>query len=378
MHVFITGGTGLVGSAVVAELLDHDHTVPPSPAPTRPRKPSRPPARKPLRGALADLDTLRAGAARPTASSTWPSATTSAAPTPSRRSVAEETAALTALGEALVGSDRPLVTVSGTPWVAGPRLHRVRPAADRRPGRRPRPRRQRRSWTSHRAACAASAVRLPRTVHNQGTGGFAGLLTDIARRTGSSGYPGDGTQRWPAVHALDAASRCSGSPWSRRRRNRLARRRRRGRPGTRHRRGHRPTAGPAGRVGASGDLRPARPDLRDRPALVERPHPSGPRLGADAPVTPGRPGEHRAVTRTTRCEREGESVALRRCRCFVRPTRAEDNQTAVHTGYRRHAHDHVARAGALALDRVAAASRANEKSSVEGAARLLGRVGRVR
>jgi nucleoside-diphosphate-sugar epimerase len=48
-------------------------------------------------------------------------------------------------------------------------------------------------------------VRMPRTVHNEGRGGFAGLLTEMARRTGVSGYPGDGTQRWPAVHALDAA-----------------------------------------------------------------------------------------------------------------------------------------------------------------------------
>ncbi|WP_241682994.1 hypothetical protein [Actinomadura sp. J1-007] len=51
----------------------------------------------------------------------------------------------------------------------------------------------------------STAVRLPRTVHNQGAGGFAGLLTGIARQTGVSGYPGDGEQRWPAVHALDAA-----------------------------------------------------------------------------------------------------------------------------------------------------------------------------
>lgn len=51
----------------------------------------------------------------------------------------------------------------------------------------------------------ATAVRMPRTVHNEGKGGFAGLLTEQARRTGVAGYPGDGTQRWPAVHALDAA-----------------------------------------------------------------------------------------------------------------------------------------------------------------------------
>ncbi len=51
----------------------------------------------------------------------------------------------------------------------------------------------------------AAAVRLPRTVHHDGRGGFAGLLTEHARRTGVAGYPGDGAQRWPAVHALDAA-----------------------------------------------------------------------------------------------------------------------------------------------------------------------------
>lgn len=51
----------------------------------------------------------------------------------------------------------------------------------------------------------SAAVRLPRTVHNEGKGGFAGMLTGAARHSGVSSYPGDGTQRWPAVHALDAA-----------------------------------------------------------------------------------------------------------------------------------------------------------------------------
>ena len=128
-----------------------------------------------------------------------------------------------------------------------------------------------------------TAVRLPRTVHNEGKGGFAGLLTDIARRTGVSGYPGDGTQRWPAVHALDAAvlfrlaleSAPAGTSW------------------------HavadegdavRDIAAVIGRrLGLpvepvpAGDLRPVRPDLRDGPARLQRAHPRSARLAADTP-----------------------------------------------------------------------------------------------
>jgi nucleoside-diphosphate-sugar epimerase len=118
--------------------------------------------------------------------------------------VAEESAALAALGEELTGSGRPLVTVSGTPYVPGRLSTEADPVRTDGPvgGRA-------RSVMAvldlARRGVRSAAVRLPRTVHNQGMGGFAGLLTDIARRTGVSGYPGDGTQRWPAVHALDAA-----------------------------------------------------------------------------------------------------------------------------------------------------------------------------
>ena len=88
---------------------------------------------------------------------------------------------------------------------AGPTLHRDRPDPDRRPGRR--------SWPyGDSGACPrlarvrCTAVRLPRTVHNNGLGGFAGVMTRIAWESGVAGYPGDGAQRWPAVHALDAAA----------------------------------------------------------------------------------------------------------------------------------------------------------------------------
>jgi nucleoside-diphosphate-sugar epimerase len=52
----------------------------------------------------------------------------------------------------------------------------------------------------------SAIVRLPRSVHARGErSGFASVLIETARRTGVSGYVGDGTQRWPAVHRIDAA-----------------------------------------------------------------------------------------------------------------------------------------------------------------------------
>lgn len=148
-----------------------------------------------MRGSIADLDVLRAGAERADGvihlafSNDFSSAEAVA------RSVAEESAAIAALGEALVGSDRPFVTVSGTPWVSG----RLSTEADPAPTDGPVGGRGRAVTAALELASRgvrSSAVRLPRTVHNEGDGGFAGLLTRIARQTGVSGYPGDGTQRW--------------------------------------------------------------------------------------------------------------------------------------------------------------------------------------
>jgi nucleoside-diphosphate-sugar epimerase len=204
MHVFVTGGTGLIGSAVVAELLSHGHAVTALARSDESVRAVEAAGATPLRGGLTDLGVLREGASAADGvihlafSHDFSSAEAVTA------AVAEDGAAQAALGEALVGSDRPFVTNSGTPWVPGRTSTEEDPLpAEGLVGGRAR------TVTSVLALASrgvrTAAVRLPRTVHNEGNGGFAGLLTGIARQSGVSGYPGDGSQRWPAVHALDAA-----------------------------------------------------------------------------------------------------------------------------------------------------------------------------
>lgn len=204
MRVFITGGTGLIGSAVVAELLRTGHSVLALARSEASARAVESAGGVALPGDLADLEALRTGASQ--ADGVIHLAFNHDLRTPEglARSIAEETTALATLGSALVGTERPLVTVSGTPPLAG----RVATEADPLPTDGPVGGRSR-AVTAVLALATdgvrATAVRMPRTVHNNGEGGFAGLLSALARQTGVAGYPGDGTQRWPAVHALDAA-----------------------------------------------------------------------------------------------------------------------------------------------------------------------------
>jgi nucleoside-diphosphate-sugar epimerase len=203
VQVFVTGATGNIGSAVVAELLAHDHRVlglarsEASAALLRDR------GAEPVAGALTDLDAIRAAAARADGAVHLAFSNDFSSPEALAAGVAEETAAILAIAETFTGTDKPFVVCSGTPWIPGRAsteedpLPTVGPVAGR-------------ALTVEKVLAMdglrASAVRLPRTVHQNGEGGFAGLLTQIARDSGVSGYPGDGTQRWPAVHSADAAS----------------------------------------------------------------------------------------------------------------------------------------------------------------------------
>lgn len=204
MHVFVTGGTGTIGSTVVAELLTSGHTVLALARSDESAQALSDAGAEVLRGQLSDLDVLRAGAARSDGVISLAFGSDYSTAEALARSVAEETAALAALGEELLGSDRPIATVSGTPWTPGRLSAETDPVPTDGPvGGRGRAVNALLDLASR--GVRSTAVRMPRTVHNEGRGGFAGLLTEQARRTGVAGYPGDGAQRWPAVHALDAA-----------------------------------------------------------------------------------------------------------------------------------------------------------------------------
>jgi nucleoside-diphosphate-sugar epimerase len=204
MHVFVTGGTGTIGAPVVAELLGNGHTVLALARSDRSAQALEAAGAQTLRGSIADLDVLRAGVAQSDGVVSLAFGRDYSSAESLAQSIEEEGAALATLGDALVGSDRPIVAVSGTPWVEG----RASTEADPPPTDGPVGGRGRSLLALLALAprgVRASAVRMPRTVHDEGKGGFAGLLTDAARRDGVAGYPGDGTQRWPAVHARDAA-----------------------------------------------------------------------------------------------------------------------------------------------------------------------------
>jgi len=122
--------------------------------------------------------------------------------------------AVETLGAALAGSDRPFVIASGTLGIA---RGRVAAESDGRDGQSPDPAMVALGGPATRLGTAqvtlalasrgvrSSVLRLPPTVHGDGDNGFVATLVGIARDKGVSGYIGDGSNRWPAVHRLDAA-----------------------------------------------------------------------------------------------------------------------------------------------------------------------------
>jgi nucleoside-diphosphate-sugar epimerase len=202
MRVFVTGASGWIGSAVVPELIGAGHQVLGLARSDSSAAAVAAAGAEVLRGDLDDLDALRGGAA---GSDGVIHLAFIHDFTQFEDSIAADRRAIETMGAVLEGSGKPLVIASGTPAVPGRvATERDEPAASG-------PLAARAATARAALGMAARGVRssvmgLPRTVHGDGDHhGFIARLIGIARDKGVSGYVGDGSNRWPAVHVLDAA-----------------------------------------------------------------------------------------------------------------------------------------------------------------------------
>jgi nucleoside-diphosphate-sugar epimerase len=212
MRVFVTGASGWIGSAVVPELVAAGHEVTGLARSDASAAAVTAAGAEVLRGTIDDLDSLRSAAAASDGVIHLAFKHDIAFAGGFQAAAEADRRAIETFGEALAGSDRPFVIASGTLGLAPGRV------ATERDGRGPDPAatpptggpeiRRANAWTTLSLASRgvrSSVLRLPPTVHGDGDHGFMASLVGIARARDVSGYIGDGCNRWPAVHRLDAA-----------------------------------------------------------------------------------------------------------------------------------------------------------------------------
>lgn len=180
MRIFVTGATGYIGSAVVRELIDAGHEVIGLSRSDSGAAKLKEAGAEVHQGSLDDPDSLRGGAvsADGVIHLAFKHDFSNFA-----ASLATDLRAIETIGEVLAGSGKPFITTA----------HANGTASDNA------------TMALAKRGVRASIVSLAPSVHGEGDKGFVPRLIDIARATGFSAYIGDGSNRWPAVHRLDAA-----------------------------------------------------------------------------------------------------------------------------------------------------------------------------